>query len=161
MQATVLSFAVLAVRAPRTSRRCAPTAPCLIDQDVSRCEVLVDKWAEQQSRCDSSLGVHAEVGASGLPVLGDLDGDGADESEQGGFLGEERCDASASLDLAAEAFERVARSETATMRRGHRCALQIKAPSARWLHGWRIPGLEGATIEFASVAVHDDHGIPG
>ncbi len=42
-----------------------------------------------------------------------------------------------------------------------RCALQIKTPSARRLHWWRIPGPEGATIEFASVAVHDDFDIPG
>jgi len=41
-----------------------------------------------------------------------------------------------------------------------RCALQIKSPSARRLHWWRIPGTGGATIEFASVAVHDDFGIP-
>jgi len=41
-----------------------------------------------------------------------------------------------------------------------RCALQIKTPSARRLHWWRIPRPDGATIEFASVAVHDDVGIP-
>jgi len=41
-----------------------------------------------------------------------------------------------------------------------RCALQIKSPSARRLHWWRVPGPNGATIEFASVAVHDDFGIP-
>jgi len=42
-----------------------------------------------------------------------------------------------------------------------RCALQIKTPSARRLHWWRIPGPDGGTLEFASVAVHDDFGIPG
>ncbi|HEX9641176.1 MAG TPA: hypothetical protein VGB13_07670, partial [Candidatus Krumholzibacteria bacterium] len=42
-----------------------------------------------------------------------------------------------------------------------RCALQVKTPSARRLHWWRIPGPDGATIEFASVAVHDDYDIPG
>lgn len=41
-----------------------------------------------------------------------------------------------------------------------RCALQVKTPSARRLHWWRIPGPDGATIEFASVVVHDDYGIP-
>ena len=41
-----------------------------------------------------------------------------------------------------------------------RCALQVKTPSARRLHWWRIPGPDGATIEFASVAVHDDFDIP-
>lgn len=41
-----------------------------------------------------------------------------------------------------------------------RCALQIKTPSARRLHWWRIPGDDGATVEFASVAVHDDFTIP-
>jgi predicted RNA-binding protein with RPS1 domain len=41
-----------------------------------------------------------------------------------------------------------------------RCALQIKSPSARRLHWWRIPGPSGATIELASVAVHDDYAIP-
>jgi hypothetical protein len=32
-----------------------------------------------------------------------------------------------------------------------RCALQVKSPSARRLHWWRIPGPDGVTIEFASV----------
>jgi predicted RNA-binding protein with RPS1 domain len=41
-----------------------------------------------------------------------------------------------------------------------RCALQVKSPSARRLHWWRIPAPEGPVIEFASVAVHDDVGIP-
>lgn len=41
-----------------------------------------------------------------------------------------------------------------------RCALQIRSPSARRLHWWRVPGPDGATIEFASVAVHDDFDIP-
>jgi predicted RNA-binding protein with RPS1 domain len=41
-----------------------------------------------------------------------------------------------------------------------RCALQVKTPSARRLHWWRIPGPHGATLEFASVAVHDDFDIP-
>jgi len=41
-----------------------------------------------------------------------------------------------------------------------RCALQVKTPSARRMHWWRIPGPNGATIEFASVAVHDDFDIP-
>ncbi len=44
--------------------------------------------------------------------------------------------------------------------RAWRCALQIGTPSARRLHWWSIPGSDGATIEFASVAVHDDFGIP-
>jgi len=44
--------------------------------------------------------------------------------------------------------------------RAWRCALQINTPSARRLHWWSIPGAEGATIEFASVAVHDDFSIP-
>lgn len=42
-----------------------------------------------------------------------------------------------------------------------RCALQVGTPSARRLHWWRIPHKEGATIEFASVAVHDEYSIPG
>ena len=41
-----------------------------------------------------------------------------------------------------------------------RCALQVKTPSARRLHWWRIPGADGAIVEFASVSVHDDYGIP-
>jgi hypothetical protein len=40
-----------------------------------------------------------------------------------------------------------------------RCALQVKSPSARRLHWWRIPGAAGATIEFASADVHDEFGI--
>ena len=44
--------------------------------------------------------------------------------------------------------------------RAWRCALQINTPSARRLHWWSIAGAEGATIEFASVAVHDDFSIP-
>jgi predicted RNA-binding protein with RPS1 domain len=42
-----------------------------------------------------------------------------------------------------------------------RCALQIGSPSARRLHWWNIPHPDGATIEFASVAVHDEFSIPG
>lgn len=52
------------------------------------------------------------------------------------------------------------RTRTRDGAKAWRCALQIKTPSARRLHWWRIPGPEGATIEFASVAVHDDFGIP-
>lgn len=40
-----------------------------------------------------------------------------------------------------------------------RCALQVKSPSARRLHWWRIPGAAGSTIEFASADVHDEFGI--
>lgn len=41
------------------------------------------------------------------------------------------------------------------------CALQVRrCISARRLHCWRVPGAEGATIEFASVGVHDDMEIP-
>ncbi len=42
-----------------------------------------------------------------------------------------------------------------------RCALQVGSPSARRLHWWNIPQKDGATIEFASVAVHDEFSIPG
>lgn len=38
-----------------------------------------------------------------------------------------------------------------------RCALQIKTPSARRLHWWRLPD---GSIEFASVNRHDDFAIP-
>jgi hypothetical protein len=41
-----------------------------------------------------------------------------------------------------------------------RCALQVGSPSARRLHWWVVPGAGGVTIEFASVAVHDDLSIP-
>jgi predicted RNA-binding protein with RPS1 domain len=41
-----------------------------------------------------------------------------------------------------------------------RCALQVKSPSARRLHWWRIPNASGATIEFASADVHDEFQIP-
>jgi predicted RNA-binding protein with RPS1 domain len=44
--------------------------------------------------------------------------------------------------------------------RAWRCALQVNTPSARRLHWWSIPAPDGATIEFASVAVHDDFSIP-
>ena len=44
--------------------------------------------------------------------------------------------------------------------RAWRCGLQVRSPSARRLHWWRIDGPEGATIEFASVGVHDDFRIP-
>ncbi|MCH9682373.1 MAG: S1 RNA-binding domain-containing protein [Deltaproteobacteria bacterium] len=52
------------------------------------------------------------------------------------------------------------RARTSDGARAWRCALQIGTPSARRLHWWSIPGADGATIEFASVAVHDDFGIP-
>ncbi|MBK7645354.1 MAG: S1 RNA-binding domain-containing protein [Planctomycetes bacterium] len=42
-----------------------------------------------------------------------------------------------------------------------RCSLQDNTASARRLHWWDIPGADGRTIEFASVAVHDDFSIPG
>jgi hypothetical protein len=42
-----------------------------------------------------------------------------------------------------------------------RCSLQDGTPSARRLHWWDVPGPDGRTIEFASVAVHDDFSIPG
>ncbi len=41
-----------------------------------------------------------------------------------------------------------------------RCALQVGSPSARRLHWWNIPQKDGATVEFASVAVHDEYSIP-
>jgi hypothetical protein len=41
-----------------------------------------------------------------------------------------------------------------------RCSLQAGSPSARRLHWWSIPGPSGVTIEFASVAVHDEFSIP-
>lgn len=41
-----------------------------------------------------------------------------------------------------------------------RCALQVGSPSARRLHWWSVSQKDGATIEFASVAVHDDYSIP-
>ncbi len=41
-----------------------------------------------------------------------------------------------------------------------RCSLQVKSPSARRLHWWRIPNASGATIEFASADVHDEFQIP-
>jgi hypothetical protein len=41
-----------------------------------------------------------------------------------------------------------------------RCSLQDNTASARRLHWWEIPGRNGKTIEFASVAVHDDFSIP-
>ncbi len=41
-----------------------------------------------------------------------------------------------------------------------RCSLQDATPGARRLHWWNVPGPDGATIEFASVGVHDDYGIP-
>lgn len=41
-----------------------------------------------------------------------------------------------------------------------RCSLQVKTPSARRLHWWSIPGDAGATIEFASVGLHDEFSIP-
>jgi predicted RNA-binding protein with RPS1 domain len=41
-----------------------------------------------------------------------------------------------------------------------RCSLQDNTPGARRLHWWAISGPSGGTIEFASVGVHDDYGIP-
>lgn len=41
-----------------------------------------------------------------------------------------------------------------------RGSLQDGAPGARRLHWWEIPGRDGRTIEFASVAHHDDVSIP-
>lgn len=44
--------------------------------------------------------------------------------------------------------------------KGFRCSLQDNTASARRLQWWEIPGREGRTIEFASVAIHDDFSIP-
>lgn len=41
-----------------------------------------------------------------------------------------------------------------------RCSLQDNSPAARRLHWWDVPGESGRTIEFASVATHDDMSIP-
>jgi hypothetical protein len=41
-----------------------------------------------------------------------------------------------------------------------RCSLQVRTPSARRLHWWRVPGEDGPTIEFAAVGLHDDFAIP-
>lgn len=41
-----------------------------------------------------------------------------------------------------------------------RGSLQDGSPGARRLHWWEIPGRDGRTIEFASVAHHDDMSIP-
>jgi hypothetical protein len=52
------------------------------------------------------------------------------------------------------------RSRTDDGAQAWRCALQVNTPSARRLHWWSVPGPDGATIEFASVDVHDSFGIP-
>ena len=41
-----------------------------------------------------------------------------------------------------------------------RCSLQDGTASARRLHWWSVPGPDGGVVEFASVGVHDDVGIP-
>ena len=41
-----------------------------------------------------------------------------------------------------------------------RCSLQDGTAAARRLHWWNIPGSDGGAVEFASVGVHDDYGIP-
>jgi len=41
-----------------------------------------------------------------------------------------------------------------------RCALQVGSLFARRLHWWSIAQKDGATIEFASVAVHDEFTTP-
>ena len=41
-----------------------------------------------------------------------------------------------------------------------RCSLQDHTPAARRLHWWSVPGPDGGSVEFASVGVHDDYGIP-
>jgi hypothetical protein len=41
-----------------------------------------------------------------------------------------------------------------------RCSLQDHTPAARRLHWWSVPGPDGGSVEFASVGVHDDFGIP-
>lgn len=59
---------------------------------------------------------------------------------------------------ASEAGNAITRSSDGA--RAWRCSLQDGTPGARRLHWWRIPGHDGPTIEFASVAVHDDYSIP-
>ena len=41
-----------------------------------------------------------------------------------------------------------------------RCLLQDNTASARRLHWWSLPGEDGGVVEFASVGVHDEFGIP-
>jgi predicted RNA-binding protein with RPS1 domain len=41
-----------------------------------------------------------------------------------------------------------------------RCSLQDNTAGARRLHWWQVPGPEGGVVEFASVGLHDDFGIP-
>lgn len=53
-----------------------------------------------------------------------------------------------------------ARARASDGAKAWRCSLQDGTPSARRLHWWDVPGKEGRTIEFASVAVHDDFFIP-
>ncbi len=73
---------------------------------------------EQQTRCRPSLDVHAEVDESALPLLGNLDCDSADETEQGCGVRNEPCDTGAKPDYKIQAFERVVRARSPNVHRG-------------------------------------------
>jgi hypothetical protein len=54
----------------------------------------------------------------------------------------------------------VGRTRASDGAKAWRCSLQDGTPGARRLHWWEIPGPAGRTVEFASVAHHDDMSIP-
>ena len=62
--------------------------------------------------------LHGEVLTAGLPIFGDLHGQGSDEPQQRGFVREEASDSRSPLDLFVEPLDRVRRPEASTMAGG-------------------------------------------
>ena len=56
---------------------------------------------------------HVEVNFPGFPFVADLREDGADEAQEGGFVGKEAGDAGTAFEFFIDAFERVAGAQAA------------------------------------------------
>ena len=64
------------------------------------------------------LGFHVEVNFSRFPFITGLGQDGADEAQQGGFIGKEAGDAGAAFEFFVHPFERIGGAQTALMLAG-------------------------------------------
>ena len=58
-------------------------------------------------------GFHVEVDFSGFPLLAEIDEQGGDEAQDGGFVGEHACDAGAAFDLLVDALQRIGGAQLA------------------------------------------------
>ena len=74
-------------------------------------------------------GFHVEVDFFGFPLLAELDEQGGDEAQDGGFVGEHACDPGAAFELLVDALQRIGGAQLAApgARRSRRSRLGRKS----------------------------------